>query len=160
MYMKQYELDKAVLIGMADFAESMSTIIKFYTTRFPEGIKRVEANDFGWFDDDRGFLRAYMFGDETDPRIDEWVELMAEQGASKATINDAMTIYKTGEAKGNPEVFIVSGSEDPTAPPAMIESAVNAYGADNLVIEGMYHGVPTSKDWKIAADAIIDWINE
>ena len=57
MYMKQYELDKAVLIGMADFAESMTTIVKFYTTRFPEGIKRVEANDFGWFDADRSFLR-------------------------------------------------------------------------------------------------------
>ena len=160
MYMKQYELDKAILIGMSDFSESMPTIVNFYVTRFPEGLKRVEANDYGWFDDDQDFLRAYMFGDETDPRTNEWAGLMKEQGASKATINDAMTIYKIGEAKGSPKVFIVYGSEDPTVPTASIESGVKAYNADKLEIEGMYHGVPTSKDWQKAADGIINWLEK
>ena len=89
-----------------------------------------------------------------------WAEMMAKQGAAAATVNDVMTIYKVGEAIGNPKVFIVTGSVDPAAIPESVESGVKAYNADNLLIEGMYHGVPTSKDWKLAADGIINWLEK
>lgn len=160
MYMKEYEVETAVLIGMADFANFMPPVIKFFLERFPEGKKRVDAEDFGWFSDDKAFIRAFMFGDETNPKMELWAEKMAKQGAAAATVNDVMTKYKVGDAKGNPKVFIVTGSVDPAATPESVESGVKAYNADNLVIEGMYHGVPTSKDWKIAADAIIDWLEK
>ena len=159
-YMKQYKVETAIFIGMADFAYLMPPVIQFYTTRFPEGMKRVQANDFGWFTDDQAFIRAFMFGDETNPKMDVWAEMMVKQGASAATINDVMTTYKVGEAKGNPQVFIVTGSADPAATPESVESGVKAYGADNLVIDNMYHGVPTSADWEKAAEAIYNWLSE
>ncbi len=160
MYMKEYETETAILIGMADFAYLMPPVIEFFVTRFPEGQKRVNAGDMGWFSDDKAFQYAFMFGDETNPKMDMWADMMAKQGAAGATVNDVMTIYKVGGAKGNPKVFIVSGSEDPAAVPESIESGIKAYNAENLVIEGMYHGVPNSKDWKIAADGIINWLEK
>ncbi len=48
-----------------------------------------------------------MFGDETNPKMDYWAYMMSKQGASGATVNDVMTIYKVGEAKiGRYKVFI------------------------------------------------------
>jgi len=41
----------------------------------------------------------------------------------------------------------------------MVESGVKAYNADNVVIDDMYHGVPTSKDWEKAAEAIHNWLS-
>ncbi len=160
MYMKQYKVETAILIGMADFAYLMPPVIEFFTTRFPEGKKRVDAGDFGWFSDDRAFQYAFMFGDETNPKMGLWADMMTEQGAAQATVNDVMTVYKVGEAIGNPKVFIVTGSLDPAAIPESLESGVKAYNAENLVIEGMYHGVPNSKDWKKAADGIINWLEK
>jgi len=160
MYMKKYEVETAILIGMADFAYLMPPVINFFITRFPEGKKRVDAGDMGWFSDDRAFEYAFMFGDETNPKMEKWADMMAKQGAAAATVNDVMTIYKVGGAKGSPKVFIVSGSEDPAAIPESIESGVKAYNAENLVIEGMYHGVPNSKDWQKAADGIINWLEK
>ncbi len=160
MYMKKHEVETAVFIGMADFAYLMPPVINFFITRFPEGKKRVDAGDFGWFSDDKAFVKAFMFGDETEPKMEMWAEMMAKQGAAAATVNDVMTKYKVGEAKGNPKVFIVTGSVDPAAVSESVESGVKAYNADNLVIEGMYHGVPTSKDWEKAADGIINWLEK
>ncbi|MCP4611304.1 MAG: alpha/beta hydrolase [Planctomycetes bacterium] len=160
MYMKEYETETAILIGMADFAYLMPPVIEFFVTRFPEGKKRVDAGDMGWFSDDRAFQYAFMFGDETNPKMEKWADMMATQGAAAATVNDVMTIYKVGGAIGNPKVFIVSGSEDPAAIPESIESGIKAYNAENLVIEGMYHGVPNSKDWQKAADGIINWLEK
>ena len=160
MYMKEYEVETAILIGMADFAYLMPPVIEFFIARFPEGKKRVDAGDFGWFSDDKAFVKAFMFGDETEPKMKMWAEMMAKQGAAAATVNDVMTIYKVGEAIGKPKVFIVTGSVDPAAISESVESGVKAYNADNLLIEGMYHGVPTSKDWKLAADGIINWLEK
>ena len=160
MYLKEYELETAIFIGMADFAYLMPPVIKFAISRKPEIAKRVENNDFGWFSDDKDFEKAFMFGDETNPKMDYWAYMMSKQGASGATVNDVMTKYKVGEAKGSPKVFIVTGSADPAAIPESVESGVKAYNAENLVIEGMYHGVPNSKDWQKAADGIINWLEK
>jgi len=98
-YMRQHEIESAVFIGMADFSSLMPTVIEFYLTRFPEGKKRVDAGDFGWFTDDKAFIRAFMFGDETNPKMDGWAEQMVKQGASATVVEEVMTEYKVGEAK-------------------------------------------------------------
>ena len=63
-----------------------------------------------------------MFSDETNPKMDSWAYMMTKQAASEATVNDVMTTYKVGDAKGNPKVFIVTGSEYPAAIPESLES--------------------------------------
>ena len=55
MYMKEYELETAVLLGMAGFGFLMPPVIKFAISRKPEIGKRVENNDFGWFSDYKDF---------------------------------------------------------------------------------------------------------
>ena len=162
MYMREYETETVIFIGMADYAYLMPPVVAFYLERFPEGKARVDAGDYGWFSDDVPFQRAFMFGDETNPKMDMWAEMMAKQGASETTVGDVVSgkNYKIGDAIGNPEVFIVSGSKDPASIPESLESGIKAYNADNLVIEGMYHGVPNSKDWQKAADGIINWLEK
>lgn len=158
-YMKQYEVKTAIFLGMADFSNVMSSIVQFYITRFPEGKKKVEAGDVSWFTSDKAFVRAFMFGDETNPKIDTWVDSMIKQGAPAVAVGEITTQYKVGEAKGNPKVFIATGKQDPAAPENLVKSGVEAYNADNIVIDDMYHGVPTSANWQKAAEAIYNWLS-
>ncbi len=158
MYLKEHETERAVFLGMADFAYLMPPVIEFAISRKADIAARVNNNDFGWFSDDKDFQRAFMFGDETNPKMDYWANMMAKQGASGATVSDVLTKYSVGSPKGDPKVLIVTGALDPAAIPESVESGVKAYDAHNLTIEGMFHGVPNSKDWRIAADGILDWL--
>jgi pimeloyl-ACP methyl ester carboxylesterase len=159
-YLKEYETETAVFISMADPSIIFPSIIQFYVDRFPEGKKRVDAGDMGWFSGDANFIRVYMFGEETNPKMDGWAKRMVDQGVPETAMSDITGSHTIGDAKGNPKVFIVIGENDPTTPKQSIENAMKTYNADNIIIEDIYHGIPTSKNWQKAADGIINWLEK
>ncbi|MCP4182944.1 MAG: alpha/beta hydrolase [Hyphomicrobiales bacterium] len=158
LYMKKYQTDTAVLIAMGDFSGALPSIINFYISRFPEGKKKVEAGDMSWFSTGEEFMRAFMFGEETNPKMTGWIHKMALQGVSNALLADLAATYKIGDALGKPKVLLVTGKQDPATPKSMIDSTIDAYDAEHVMIDDMYHGIPTSKNWKKAADAINNWL--
>ncbi len=60
---------------------------------------------------------------------------MSLQGVSDALLADLATNYKIGDALGKPKVLLVTGKQDPATPKPMIDSTINAYDAEHVMID-------------------------